>query len=98
MEESKNGKNNVCKDCCNHCEHCTYQKNYFLRWVLGIIVMLLVFWLGVTVGKFSGFIQYGEFGGYGMRGMMKSGYYKGVPANNFACPFQNQDSPALGAE
>lgn len=72
MEGIKKG---TCTECesCNTCSKCSYKGGCcFLRWILGIIVILLVFWLGLTVGKFSGFIHYGGYGnGCGVRPMME---------------------------
>lgn len=38
---------------CGHHESCGYHdhKNYLLRWILGVIVLVLVFWFGVQVGQ-----------------------------------------------
>lgn len=46
---------------------------FFLRWILGIFILIIVFWLGVKVGQFSGFYR----GNYGYP-MMGGGYYRSM--------------------
>lgn len=61
-----------------HCDHCCdmhrgYMGYYGFRWVLGIVVLLMMFWLGMKVGEFKGFVE-ANYGGFGERNMMyKSG-------------------------
>lgn len=48
-----------------------------LRWVLGILILIVVFCMGVKVGEFKTTLGYY---GYGMwPGMMENGYYGGSP-------------------
>ena len=47
----------------------------FLRWVLGIFIILSVFWLGIKVGEFKAAFDYG-YGPLGY-GSMMGGYYPG---------------------
>ena len=44
---------------------------HILRWVLGIIVILMVFGFGVQIGEFKSAF---ENGGYGYHGMMRYNY------------------------
>ena len=73
----------ACGECghgyCGQC--CSRHGNYFLRWILGIVILLLVFWLGVTVGRFSGLVKYGNFDGYGY-GSHRMMYFNAPAANN----------------
>jgi hypothetical protein len=44
---------------------------HILRWVLGIIIILMVFGFGVQIGEFKAAF---ESGGYGSHGMMRYNY------------------------
>lgn len=72
MEETKNQH---CEECCGHCHmHGMGGKYHLLRWVLGITIMLLVFWLGFKLGEFKGYFDdYGYGKGCFGRGMMNYG-------------------------
>ena len=48
---------------------------HILRWVLGIIIILMVFGFGVQIGEFKSAL---ESGGYGHHGMMRYGYAQPV--------------------
>jgi hypothetical protein len=48
-----------------HC--CGGHRHVLLRWLLGLLILVIVFWLGVKIGEFKG-----AFGGYGS-------YYYGMP-------------------
>ena len=81
----------MCGRCCGgHC--CGGGRHLLLRWLLGLLILVIVFWLGLKIGEFKG-----VFGGYGgnysgmprhMRSfnkpMMRSGYwgYPGMMNNN----------------
>jgi len=69
MEETKDQH---CEDCCGHCHtHGMGGKYHLLRWVLGIAIIIIVFWLGFKLGEFKGYFDdYGYGRGYFGRGMM----------------------------
>jgi hypothetical protein len=58
-----------------------------LHWALGILILLVVFWMGVKVGEFKTTLGYY---GYGMwSGMMGNNYYG-------ANPYPNGYTPMMG--
>lgn len=61
----------VCKS--HHGTDCCGPYHYpfrILRWVLGLLIIFIVFSVGVKIGEFKGSIE-GDWGyGYGHRGMM----------------------------
>ena len=67
--------------------HCGFGHRYvLLRWLLGIIILAMVFCLGVKIGEFKGSFG-GEFGGYGSyhghhRMMKQPMYYGGYMMDN----------------
>ncbi len=89
MALEKNGKKeqmSKCENCANdsYCHHCGHGGWHFiLRVVLGIIILVCVFWggfqLGLIIGASNGGYGYGSYmmnSGYGARGMMR-GYLNG---------------------
>jgi hypothetical protein len=60
--------------CCGHCGAfgmCGMHGGHrhgLLRLLLGIVILLIVFWLGLKVGEFRG--EFGRFGGYNGRQMV----------------------------
>ena len=50
---------------------------HILRWVLGIIIILMVFSFGVQIGEFKSAFESGQ---YGSRGMMRYNYGYQQPA------------------
>jgi hypothetical protein len=46
---------------------CGFRRFFWLRWLLGIVILVLVFVVGVKIGEFKS--QFGGMG-YGKRGMM----------------------------
>lgn len=75
MEESH--KDEKCTCITGTCCHRHYLAHYLLRWVLGIIVILFVFCLGVNVGELTADYRGWDSGyGFGPR-MMIRGYYDG---------------------
>jgi hypothetical protein len=88
MDENKQEfgqKFSRCENCgCMGHSHCGghYHGHFLLRWLLGIVLLALVFAIGVKVGEFKS-----EFGGYGhMRGgypMMRQPMmlYNGTPGS-----------------
>ena len=59
-------------------------KSCVIRWVLGIVILIIVFSLGFSLGKFSGYLKAG-YGYYGMGSYgspMMGGYYR----NNMMYP------------
>lgn len=51
---------------------------HILRWVLGIIIILMVFSFGVQIGEFKSAFEGGQ---YGSRGMMRYNYGYQQPVN-----------------
>lgn len=51
-------------------------KNKTLRWILGIVILIIVFSLGFSAGKFSAYLRGGYGYNYGYP-MMGGGYYRG---------------------
>src|SRR3990167_584383 len=85
-KNNKESKESGIGDSCDHCHgfmghNHGYHKYFVLRWVLGVVILVIVFWLGIKIGEFKGYLASG-MGGYGYghhRGMMyNSGFY---PAN-----------------
>lgn len=63
---------------------------FFLRWILGIIILIIVFSFGFKLGEFSSFINGGENYGYGS--MMENGYWNPAAHCNMMWPvYQNQN-------
>jgi|GEM_PF-1282679 hypothetical protein len=59
-----------CKMCGHGMCHCGCgHRHFWLRWLLGLIILLVVFWLGVKVGEFKGAFGrgFGRNGSYIMR-------------------------------
>jgi hypothetical protein len=76
-----------CKMCGCGCGH---GRHMILRWVLGLVILLIVFWVGVKVGEFKT-----SAWGYGMgyyggmhRGMMmrRGGYPQMYPMHMMTMP------------
>ena|SRR3989344_510700 len=97
VEESK--RNNDCFLCGDGKGH----GNFVLRWVLGIVILVAIFSLGMLVGELKSTLGYGGgYGGYGMMGrgyginMMQRGYGYDVPYYNmmggYGYPIQSQQS------
>ncbi len=72
---------------CN-CGMCQMHRNFFLRWILGLIILAMVFWVGVKIGEFkAGYFEYQNYPmmmnsyspgmmtrhSYGGSGMMQTG-------------------------
>jgi hypothetical protein len=69
------GEHNHC-DSCGHCGSCCHGHGQWghrgpLHWLIKIIVLIIVFWMGVQYGELSGFARFG--------GGMMGGYYDGGP-------------------
>ncbi len=64
-------------------------KNYALRWILGIIILIIVFGFGFKLGKYSTFLSGGYYGNYGTgyygSPMMGGSYYRNMmyPGNYY---------------
>ncbi len=92
MEENKKEHTGVCEHMCENgwCKKmcCHGGKHILLRWILGILILIAVFSLGVKVGEFKSAV-YGYGGGFGWnmhRGgypMMFYGYNTGDYGDNF---------------
>ena len=77
MEHNHNGNNcmfchghhcekcGMCSHCGGFCPHCG-GRHMILRWIVGIIILVLVFWMGVKVGELRQVMYSG--GSYGIRG------------------------------
>ena len=52
----------MCGRCCGgHC--CGGGRHMLLRWLLGLLILVIVFWLGLKIGEFKGAFG-GDYGGY----------------------------------
>ncbi|MEK7634796.1 MAG: hypothetical protein AAB396_02895 [Patescibacteria group bacterium] len=70
MENNQDNKCNKCIFCLEKGKH-----TVFIRWVLGIIILVVVFSFGIKLGKFSSFINQGYYGyGQGYGSPMMQGY------------------------
>ena len=73
-------KNHNCS--CENCGHCAWNhKNFFLRWLLGLIVLSMVFGLGLKIGEFKGILDgnyyprmHRSYYGYGQAMMVDATY------------------------
>jgi hypothetical protein len=75
MEENKEKSyENCCGNCCSAGHmHGMGGKYHLLRWMLGLAIIIIVFWLGFKLGEFKGYFDdYGYGKGFG-RGMMNYG-------------------------
>ena len=87
--EEKNGNGKMvsgmsCMNCGRYCGGacCGYDQwpHYVLRWVLGIAIILLAFWLGMRVGEFKGEVWGWGGGSRFYHGGMMRGYGNFGPA------------------
>ncbi len=96
---SKVGGNNVCNSCgaCGMCGnnmgccgwHGRHMRHSVLRWILGLIILGIVFSVGMKIGEFKGQIEAGWYGGMMSRGVME---YGGSP--NMMYRLQVNSAPA----
>jgi hypothetical protein len=72
MENNNQGQN-TCGMCggCSHC-HGGHHRFHLLRWVLGLVIILMVFSFGVQIGEFKSAFENGQ--GYSGGHMMRYGY------------------------
>lgn len=78
MEEQKNNQQHP--QACNCPWHSGYgHRHFLLRWVLGILILIVVFWLGVKFGEIRGYFGYGYYGYPSHRNMMYPYYGYGQP-------------------
>ena len=69
MEDKKMDKN-YCEVCgsgmdgrCGRCGHyCGFRGGHILRWVLGIIIIVWIFSIGVKFGELKAYLEGGEYG------------------------------------
>lgn len=84
-----------------HCHgHGFGHRFVLLRWILGIIILGMVFCLGMMIGQFRGAYgdSFGGYGGYGHHGMMR--YQQPMPMmyyGNQGMMGTPQQSPAQSA-
>lgn len=59
------------------CGMCMYHRRhmgvFILRWLLGIVILLVVFWVGIQIGEFKAEVRQG----YGMSSMHEMGMGSG---------------------
>lgn len=88
MEETNKDKSNWCEcPCCRGYKYGTWgHGHYFARWLLGLIILGIVFSLGVKIGEFRGYYG-GDFGLYefGHHRMMYPSFSKKWP---YPIPYQ----------
>lgn len=67
-------KDVVCAAC--HGIDAWHTKHILIRWILGIIILAMVFMLGIKLGEFKSSIESGSWGGFERHHMMmyRSGY------------------------
>ncbi len=61
---------------------------FILRWLLGIVILLIVFWMGLQIGEFRGYIGragYGMTPRYQMMGSGQGGMPM-IPATGTGAP------------
>ena len=56
--------------CCGHGHH----RYFVLRWVLGLLILAIVFCLGLKIGEFKSEVYGGNYGGYGQTHRMMPYY------------------------
>lgn len=71
-----------CGERCGHGFNCN-KSFYFVRWILGFIILATIFCTGIVIGKFAGQIErydgYGSFGKSGYSRMMQYDGYNYAP-------------------
>jgi hypothetical protein len=75
----ENGSDMYCQ--CPNCQG-HYHGHYWLRWLVGLFILLVVFWLGVKIGEFKGeFADTWDVQGrsFGRHMMMPYNQYYGAP-------------------
>lgn len=69
-----NGRN-ACNMCGGYACSTEHHKYILLRWLLGILILVMTFWLGAKVGEFKSVYMNNAFGmGYGNHAMMARPY------------------------
>lgn len=85
---SENMKNNVCGVCgndngrCGECGHsCGFRGGHIIRWVLGVLIIVWVFSIGMKFGEIKAYLQASGYGYHQYRTypmpMMGAGYQGG---------------------
>jgi hypothetical protein len=75
MDNNTPAQNQHC-DSCGMCQgKCCGQwhgghRHFFLRWILGLIILGIVFGLGVKIGEFKSEVYGGNYNGYGRMNRM----------------------------
>ncbi len=108
MEEQKNNSEHPKEECWWKCFHGHGHKYFFIRWILGIAILLFVFFVGMMAGELKGYLKSGRgYGGYGSHfRMMQHGYgmpYQGMmnlPGYQYPSgqPQQQSATPAAPAQ
>ena len=75
-ENKKNDKEYCIGPICYHCgnAHGHGGKHILLRWVIGLAILTLTFWMGMKIGELKSFLGFG----YGIH----SGSYRSMPMMN----------------
>lgn len=69
-----NGRN-ACNMCGSYVCSTEHHKYILLRWLLGLLILVMTFWLGAKVGEFKSMYMNRAFDvGYGAHGMMARPY------------------------
>ena len=75
-----------CPGCQHNQMYCSYHHRHFvLRWLLGLLILVLVFWMGYKLGELRGAFGGSEFGSFG-HGYNRMYMFKGVPGGQMMPP------------
>lgn len=89
LKKDSNGHNDACQE--KWGMMCSGDRHMFLRWVVGVLILIFIFSLGYKMGVITervsnSFGSYGVYGGgmmgNGYRPMMYRGYYDGYGFQN----------------
>lgn len=74
-KEQTNGHDHSCEQCA---AHGGFHKFFVLRWVLAILILLTVLYVGIKIGEFKGYFESSIDGyGSGYNSRMMNGNYPG---------------------
>lgn len=74
----------VCEECgrCNNCGYDNWGQHLVLRWCLGLVILFVTLWVGISVGELKGALEAqsdnswkSPRGGYMMQPMYNDSFY-----------------------